>query len=179
MAWTAPRTWVTNETVTASHMNTHVRDNFLETAPAKATTSGGFIVTTGVNSVIQRTPVPAAVATSQTTTSTSYTDLATAGPAVTEVTGTRALVCISARIENSVAGGESWMAVTVSGASAVAAADGLGLGFQSYTGGGKARIGMPIIYSGLTEGSNTFTAKYRVSTGTGTFVNRRIEVIPF
>jgi hypothetical protein len=28
MAWTAPRTWVTGEVVTAPIMNTHVRDNF-------------------------------------------------------------------------------------------------------------------------------------------------------
>jgi hypothetical protein len=27
MAWTTPRTWVTNEVVTASLLNTHVRDN--------------------------------------------------------------------------------------------------------------------------------------------------------
>jgi hypothetical protein len=27
MAWTAPRTWVAGETVTAAHLNTHVRDN--------------------------------------------------------------------------------------------------------------------------------------------------------
>jgi hypothetical protein len=29
MAWTAPRTWVTSEMVTAALMNTHVRDNLL------------------------------------------------------------------------------------------------------------------------------------------------------
>lgn len=29
MAWTAPRTWVTNEVVTSTIMNTHVRDNLL------------------------------------------------------------------------------------------------------------------------------------------------------
>ena len=29
MAWTAPRTWVTGEVVTASVMNVHVRDNLL------------------------------------------------------------------------------------------------------------------------------------------------------
>ena len=28
MAWTAPRTWVTGELVTASIMNAHIRDNF-------------------------------------------------------------------------------------------------------------------------------------------------------
>lgn len=30
MAWTAPRTWTTGEVVTASIMNTHVRDNMRE-----------------------------------------------------------------------------------------------------------------------------------------------------
>lgn len=29
MAWTAPRTWAVGEVVTASHLNTHVRDNLL------------------------------------------------------------------------------------------------------------------------------------------------------
>ncbi len=29
MAWTAPRTWVTGETVTAALLNTHIRDNLL------------------------------------------------------------------------------------------------------------------------------------------------------
>ena len=29
MAWTTPRTWVSGESVTASMLNTHVRDNFL------------------------------------------------------------------------------------------------------------------------------------------------------
>lgn len=33
MAWSAPRTWVTSELVTASIMNTHVRDNFLAVFP--------------------------------------------------------------------------------------------------------------------------------------------------
>ena len=34
------------------------------------------------------------------------------------------------------------------------------------------------LVSGLTAGSNTFTAKYRVDASTGTFVNRNIIVIP-
>lgn len=29
MAWTAPRTWLAGEVVTAAHMNTHVRDNLV------------------------------------------------------------------------------------------------------------------------------------------------------
>jgi hypothetical protein len=37
MAWTTPRTWVTNETVTAAVMNTHVRDNLTALAPSGTT----------------------------------------------------------------------------------------------------------------------------------------------
>jgi len=54
MAWTAPRTWVTSEVVTAAHLNAHVRDNLLETAPAKATTNGGIFVATGANAIAER-----------------------------------------------------------------------------------------------------------------------------
>ncbi len=49
MAWTAPRTWVTAEVVTAGNMNTHVRDNFLETGPAKVTTAGDIVYATGAS----------------------------------------------------------------------------------------------------------------------------------
>ena len=49
MAWTAPRTWVTAEIVTAGNMNTHVRDNFLETGPAKVTTAGDIVYAIGAN----------------------------------------------------------------------------------------------------------------------------------
>lgn len=36
MSWTAPRTWVAGETVTAAMMNTHVRDNITELDPTTA-----------------------------------------------------------------------------------------------------------------------------------------------
>ncbi len=51
MSWTAPRTWVTAETVTAAIMNTHVRDNLLETAPAKAAAAGDIFYATAANTV--------------------------------------------------------------------------------------------------------------------------------
>lgn len=47
MAWTAPRTWVTGELVTATLLNAHLRDNLLETAPAKVTTAGDLVYATG------------------------------------------------------------------------------------------------------------------------------------
>lgn len=51
MAWTTPRTYTTGELVTAAILNTHVRDNLLETAPAKVTTAGDIIVATGANEI--------------------------------------------------------------------------------------------------------------------------------
>ncbi len=51
MAWTAPRTWVTGENVTAALMNVHVRDNFLVTAPAQVTTAGDIVYATGANAL--------------------------------------------------------------------------------------------------------------------------------
>jgi hypothetical protein len=49
MAWTAPRTWTTAEVVTAAIMNVHVRDNLLQTAPAKMTTTGDIIYASAAN----------------------------------------------------------------------------------------------------------------------------------
>jgi hypothetical protein len=51
MAWTLPKTWAANEVVSASLLNTHVRDNMLETAPAKMTTAGDIVIATGANAI--------------------------------------------------------------------------------------------------------------------------------
>ncbi len=51
MAWTAPRTWVTAETVTAALMNAHIRDNFLETSAATVTTTGDLVSADAANSM--------------------------------------------------------------------------------------------------------------------------------
>ncbi|MFA5714991.1 MAG: hypothetical protein WC998_04595 [Candidatus Paceibacterota bacterium] len=51
MAWTAPRTWVTGEIVSAAMLNSNVRDNVLETAPGKAAAAGDIFVATGANAI--------------------------------------------------------------------------------------------------------------------------------
>jgi len=51
MAWTTPRTWVTGEVVTAALLNTHLRDNLDETAPATVTTAGDLVYATGANAL--------------------------------------------------------------------------------------------------------------------------------
>ena len=179
MAWTAPRTWVASEDVTAAIMNAHVRDNFNETAPGKASAAGNMIVTDAVNSIIERTPDKVLIGTSETTTSTSFTDLATAGPAVTADTGTKALVIMTARIANSNAGQLVQMGYAVTSATTIAAAGSRALLYESSVANDRVQASAAYLEEGLTAGSNIFTAKYAVSGGTGTFQHRQLTVIPF
>lgn len=59
MAWTAPRTWTAGEVVTGSIQNTHIRDNLLETATAKAMSAGDLFYATG-SGALARLPIGAA-----------------------------------------------------------------------------------------------------------------------
>ena len=81
MAWTAPMTFIANAAITAAQMNTYLRDNLLETMPAKATETGGaFFVTTGTNQIAERVIKSARVETNQSTTSTTFTSTTTVSP---------------------------------------------------------------------------------------------------
>ena len=51
MGWTTPRTWASGEVVTAALLNTHLRDNLLETAPGLVTTDGDMVVATGAGAL--------------------------------------------------------------------------------------------------------------------------------
>jgi hypothetical protein len=121
------------------------------------------------------TSATAYIGTSQTTTSTTFTDLATAGPAVTITTGTKAIALITGRF-TSPAGANARMGVTVSGSSSIAASDDKA---TSQTVSNDDRWSLAIPYTTLTAGSNTFTCKYRTGggTGTSTFEQREITVI--
>ena len=121
----------------------------------------------------------ATVSSEQSTTSTSFTDLATAGPAVTLTTGTKALVIVSARIRlQGGYGDNAYMGYAVSGASTVAAAQATSLSNSidnsSYY--SKVRASAATITT-LTAGSNTFTAKYSTDGNTGYYTDRQIIVI--
>jgi hypothetical protein len=179
MAWTAPMTAVANAVFTAAQFNTHVRDNLLETSPAKATTAGSIFVATGTNAIAERTPATALVATSQATTNTSYTDLATVGPAVTVTTGVAALVHINCSLFNATATNGSFMSYAVSGASTVAASDSRSLSIINNGTVTGNSYGISFLQTDLTPGSNTFTAKYRSTAATNaTFADRNIIVVP-
>jgi hypothetical protein len=179
VAWTTPLTAVANSALTAAQWNASVRDNLLETGPGKATAAGAFLVTTGANAIAARTIGFATVGTSQTTASTGYVNLATAGPSVTLTTGTSALCFISVQCQNSVANAQSKVSIEVTGATSLTAGDG-----SEWIGDGNP-ADQPVSYTRiqpyngtLTPGSNTFTLKYKVGSGTGTFAERDLVVLP-
>jgi hypothetical protein len=171
-------TAVANTVFTAAQFNTHVRDNLNETAPAKATTAGTIFVASGANSIAERVPSTAAVTTSETTTGTGYGDLTTPGPAVTVTTGTKAIVMVASLVQNSTAGQNSYASYAVTGASAISATDDRAVLITAAATNQTLRASAVYMETGLTAGSNTFTMKYRVTGGTGSFQNRRITVIP-
>jgi hypothetical protein len=124
------------------------------------------------------TPQSATVLTFESTVSTSFTDLTTSGPAVTLATGTTALVTINTYSDNdtgTIGNQQTYMGVAVSGATTLAASDDYSASHR--LGPNLASISSTFKLTGLTAGSNTFTAKYRVTGATGRFQKRSITVV--
>lgn len=179
MTWTAPMTAVAGATFTAAQFNQHVRDNLNETAPAKATSASQLFVSTGPNAITPRVPSQASISTTESTTSTSYVDLATVGPQITATTGTIAFCWFGAAQAHSANDNETACSVAVSGASTVAASNAWMRSVDGVTASNFARGASFHIFTGLTPGSNIFTMKYRVgASGTATFRDRELGVLP-
>lgn len=174
MAWVSPMTFVANSVLTAAQLNTHLRDNLNETAPAKATAAGQIFVSTGANSIAARLIDDDIVETAQATTSTTYTDLTTVGPTVTVTSGILALVTVTAECENNTAGATASATFEISGATTTAPSD---IRRIKVTGTSPARMSVQTLM-GVTPGSNTFKMVYRASSNTATFTNRRLHVWP-
>jgi hypothetical protein len=176
-------TAVSGSVYTAAQFNTHVRDNLNETAVAHAANLGGYFVTAGTNQIVERLIGQSTLNASSVTSSTSYTDLddGIPGPTVTLTTGSTALVTVGGRIgPNTVATPSTKMSWEVSGASSVTAADDWAAGqVNSGTTTMVVYTCRTYLATGLTPGVNTFTAKYCVSSGTGTYSVRNINVLPF
>lgn len=119
----------------------------------------------------------AQIMTGQSTSSTTYTDLATVGPSVTLTTGTRAIVALSAYIGPNGAGTQGAMGFAVSGATTFAAQDGYAAGRWGFSASGGGGVSTWIGLVTLNAGVNTFTAKYKRGSGaTGDFYDRNIVV---
>lgn len=120
------------------------------------------------------------VLTTQTTTSTSYTDLSTVGPTVTVNVGPSGMVLISvgARGSSSSAGGWWLMSYAASGANTISASDNYAAGFRCATASDEVVSYYTKLLTGLTPGITTFTCKYRAVAGTATILIRNISVVP-
>lgn len=176
MAWTAPITFVARSALTAAQLNTYLRDDMLETMPAKATGVGNYFIGAGKNSIALQSLVTAQVLTDDTTAGTEYDDLkSTTGPSVTVSVQARALVFLSCNAKGT-AVAANWMSYEVSGATESDAQDNRAIMNQSTV---VEKISGVILHDDLAPGLTTFTAKYRVSeTNTATMSQRRIAVMP-
>jgi hypothetical protein len=189
MAWTAPMTAVAGAVYTAAQFNTFVRDNLNETCPAKATTAGSYFVTSGTNQISERVVQQAIVNQQDSTTQTTYADMddtvptggvPAAGPSVTVFSGSTCLVVVGGRIGGGLSATQSVkMSWEVSGATSITAADAWAAGEVGLGSSGFAYDSRAYLATGLTQGLNTFTAKYAVSSSQGFASVRSILVMPF
>jgi hypothetical protein len=137
---------------------------------------------------VAATPSGNVVGTLETTTTTTYTNLATAGPAVTvnvSPTG-MALVILTSQLMNGIEGGGCAMGFAVSGPGPTSspAADTQALVYVNNVGNHfEARlkqVSAVYLVTGLGAGSNILTAQYRaVDEGTCSFANRGLIAIPY
>lgn len=111
------------------------------------------------------------VSTSQTTTSTSYTDLATVGPTVS-ITSRGTMAVAIWNLTQSTTSGSCASSIAVSGGTTIAAADSSG---QVGSNSGFKVTGWAV-FTINPNVSNTYTLRYRVTSGTGTFLDRRLLV---
>lgn len=180
MAWTAPMTAVDGQVFTAAQFNANIRDNLLETSPAKATTASGYFVATGANALAQRIPGTAAVNAAQTLSiANTFTDLATVGPTVTVTTGPSALVFFKAHINHTGADIISAISYNVTGASSIGATFNSSAQVDGVTATQKLSVCGFDYQTGLTPGVNTFTMKYWTNIATATFELRELAVFPY
>lgn len=159
-----------------------------DTASRLAVGTNGQILTadsttaTGLKwaSAASSSPASAAayVGANESTTSTSFTALTTAGPAVTLTTGTKAFLILSSRMEGTSTSTRGYMSYAVSGATTIAANEGRAQELKVQADQFIDQHSFGILITGLTAGSNTFTAQYKSQTGAIVyFTERRLAVI--
>lgn len=120
----------------------------------------------------------AEVTTLESTSSTTYTDLTTAGPAVTMTppASGKVKVHLYANLYHTGGSDTAYMAVALSGGNTAAAANAQAI---SNAGTLPRRQGATFLFTGLAAASTTFTAKYRAGVGASAqFQDRQIIVEP-
>lgn len=147
MAYTTPRTWVAGELVTASMMNTYVRDNQIALKDPPSATLSNWSV--------------AAVS----TTSTSFVLIDAAFTGSITTTGGRVLVTVTGRILQAGTGHIANFAVLIDGVVQGDATEGT---YRHYAEAGSATRGIAFTFWSdvLSAASHTFTIHWKTNTGT-------------
>lgn len=153
------------------------------TAPTvPAATGQNTQVPTGVVTIyngsawVCTTPVGANSGASSSTTSTAYVTTLTSDTtalSVTLATGTTALVSYGTMCSINTSG-TNISSISVSGASTIAASDGIGLWNQ--TNSITLSLQFQFVFTGLTAGTNTFTMAHRTTAGTSFYLRRHLTV---
>lgn len=147
--WTAPRTWETNDLVSANDLNQELRDN-LEYLKSPVT------ALYNVNE-----------ASNYSTTSTSFVDVDGTDLALTIVTtGGDVMVGFCASFINSTADARTYFDIAVDG-TRKAGDDGLAMG-EAESANAMESVGFVYLIRGLSAGSHTFKLQWKVSAGTST-----------
>lgn len=157
MSWNGIHTWTVGERLTAANMNLYVSDNTFDLDRRTSVYQDNVFAV-------------------ETTTSTTYTNLTTPGPAVSVEVGSTGKVLLGMYAAYSNASGNfALMSYAISGATTIAASDFTSLQTAATS---DIRNGASFVQGGLNPGLNTFTTEYRCTAGTASFNGRFIWVCP-
>ena len=152
MTWTTPRTWVTGEVLTATDLNTHLRDN-LDALKAPPTAHNELDESSNY-----------------TTTSVTFVDIDATNLSLTiETTGGDVLVGFVGSVMHSTSGAVVLLDLDVDG-SRLADDDGF-LGVRPTNSSTSGNVSFVYLVTGLSAGSHTFKLQWRVTGGTATMHN--------
>lgn len=173
-------TAVANQVLTDLMFNQNVRDNLLQTMPGKATATGGYFCSENVNRIAQRFCSRDYIDATQTTTSTTYTDLATVGPTVTLTTGYSALIFYAAEMGNNTLDRAALLTFEITGASRLDPDSWQRIVTDGTTASNQIRQYGVYRTNVLNPGTNIFTMKYATGSAatTSNFAQRELVVMP-
>jgi len=202
MGWTAPRTWVVGEVLTAALLNQELRDHLLETGPAKVATAEDLLVGAGGQTlkrlakgasrqVLRVGPggalewsaavqaQMAVLAADRSNTSTSLVDVDAAAQSISMTTeGGPVLVAWSGAVENSGNGYTVDLTYSVDGVdrSIIGA-------WVTAAPNQRGQVSFLRLEGGLSPGSHAFRARFRASGYTakvaGSSANAALVVVEF
>lgn len=179
MVWTAPVTYVSGQPLTAAQLNTALRDNMNETAPAKALRASGYFAANGANSIAERIIRRSFVRDSISVTSSTYVS-ASSGPEI-EVTHSGSILALwTVRLH--VAANVGPTNVACCAAEVVGQTSSSDLWALQHPGAvvDLTRAESAWLFTGLTPGTDTVRLEYRVvGGGPAVFYQRELLVMPF